>query len=173
MTRKHERIRSAQVSGSRTRSIARRLTLKYNALLLVAAILSIIPFFSPARAQNDQWKLYFRNSQGDEFYYDTQSVKQNDKDSLTGFGSFIRVDIRGSSARADGPIKGFSDRVEIDCSKMFYRRIESEVIRSDGTTYASHPSREWQPVGQDSSFMSLCEIVCAKAGRRRHERSIP
>ena len=136
--------------------------MKWNINLLILVAFGMVAVL-PASAADEQWELYFRNSQGDEFYYDTQSVRKDE----AGFRSLMLVNTKRLNARTDGAIKAFNECMQLDCSRMVYRRTELEVVRNDGSIYKSHQSAEWDPILADSPFKVVFDEVCNKAGRSR------
>ncbi len=130
--------------------------------LLAAVLFGMIAALS-ASAADEQWELYFRNSQGDEFYYDVQSIRKEENK----FRPVMLVDIKRLSARTDVPVKAIRERMQVDCSKMVYRRTESEVTRRDDSVYTSRQATDWDPVLEDSSFRAVVDAVCSKTGSSR------
>jgi hypothetical protein len=137
--------------------------------ILAVIIVAVACLPSSVPAQQEKWELFFTNDAGDRFYYDPESIAQadttNTKEKLR---TPMSVRMRAVSARADSPTKGFNQRIQLTCYNSNYRKVESIVIRSDGTMHLEPQSGVWMYAYQGSAYAALIDAVCKTLPKTRH-----
>lgn len=129
----------------------------------IVLILIAVAWCVSSRGQAKEGEeIFFRNDAGDEFYYEPNSIAQKQGSPV------VTVRARGVSSNADAPLRGFNQTIEINCTQRLYRKVESQITRSDGTTYSEQPSPVWtSATAETSAYRPLVEAVCKKARIRR------
>lgn len=125
-------------------------------LIIVASMAWAVYSGAGCREGNE---LFYRNSTGDEFCYEPESVVVRDERS-----SIVTVRINGTSANPDTPMREFNRVIEINCRQRMYRNIESEIVGSDGQRLISRQATGWVPAtAEDSPYRLLAVAVCKRA----------
>lgn len=122
-----------------------------------------IVWVSQLSSQDGEWQHFFTNSFGDRFYYDQQSIAYPSD-------SVVKTQLKVSSAREGAKQRELRMLVEIDCSKQLYRRLEQQVLNSDGTIRTLSQPSGWSEVLPQSNMELLANKVCKKSTGRHHTR---
>jgi hypothetical protein len=123
--------------------------------LALAFLVCISLFISMGYAQ-DNWKHFYTNATGDSFYYDSAGIFFPPPPDTTG-----KVTIKVLNANEGATFNEWTQLVEMDCTKMSYRRLESKMIRKDGATITNHQITEWMIINPGSSYFEpVFDVVC-------------
>ena len=126
--------------------------------LVVAILVTLAWYVSSYSEAGGGEEVFFKNDAGDEFYYEPNSITQKQGSPV------VTVQARGASSRPDAPLKGFNQTIEINCTQRLYRKVESQITRSDGTVYSEQPSPVWiSATAETSAYRLLVDAVCRKA----------
>jgi hypothetical protein len=133
-------------------------------VLFVPVLLLAVPLCG----QDQGWIQFFANSNGDRFYYEEQSLSfTSSSGSSSGSVTLAQVRFRAVNAREESPIREYVQRIEIDCSKRVYRKLESEIVSKNGSSRVERVSPEWSDIPAESAQEHLIDLVCKKAAVHR------
>lgn len=132
-------------------------------LAIFSVIFICIVWVSQVSSQAEEWQHFFTNSSGDRFYYDRQSITYPSD-------SVVKIQSKVSNAREGTKQRELRMLMEIDCSKQMYRKLESQILNSDGTIRASSQPSGWSDIIPQSNIATLADKVCKKTIGRHHDR---
>jgi hypothetical protein len=134
---------------------------------VIFAVLGIIVFFT-IKAQAADWKFVCKGTDGDNWFYDTQSVLRGQET--------VKVWVKDllSDKRKKDYIKGFSktpgienisyilNRDELNCSKNIFRVLSIVCYSSEGKVIYNedYPDEQFIEVAPDSHMAGLIEFFC-------------
>jgi hypothetical protein len=140
-------------------------------VIFFVAIVLTVSFGIPRQvhSQNEGWVHFFTNPEGDDFYYDPQNIEYRpmsswDKDQV------VTVTIKAINRRQDANAREFTQRLQINCDKLMYRRLEAHITRNDGSMSSETQPGALLSIPPDSPVNSLPPLVCKKL--QKHERDL-
>ncbi|MCX5804341.1 MAG: hypothetical protein NTU69_12585 [Proteobacteria bacterium] len=132
-------------------------------VFFVFILMTVSGFFSHAHSQSEEWKQFFTNSVGDNFYYDPKNVKYDESDQ-----QLVKVQVKALNRRENARVRDISQVIQIDCLKRSYRKLGSHTTYNDGSVYSDSRPSEWTAIVAGSAIEPLPDIVCKKTlGHRR------
>ncbi|OPY85795.1 MAG: hypothetical protein A4E65_00048 [Syntrophorhabdus sp. PtaU1.Bin153] len=143
-----------------------RLTLSF---LFLAGLSWCAPY---AFAQSGDWVLYFTNSGGDRFYYDSRSISTREApgaqaQSVRKAKNIVDVRYKAVSGRENSVAGEIHQRVEFDCARIQYRRLELEEANSDSKQRSHSISANWSEIIPGSSIDYLFKTMCIQGAGQR------
>jgi hypothetical protein len=125
-----------------------------------------------AYAQQEGWKQFYRNSNGDSFYYedDSMSFSTGSNSSARTTAVLARVRIKVVNQSSQSATREQVKEIEIDCSRRSYRILKTEIIDSRGARREEHAAPEWRQAEAGSWLEPLVNLVSEKAAR--YKRSL-
>ncbi len=123
-------------------------------LVLMSLVLMSFSLW-PAYGHDEEWTFYFTNLTGDRFYYNPQSI-------VYGQRNTVKVLQRLSSGQAGSDLRGGGTIVELDCSKLMYRRLKTETVSRTGETRNVSEPSQWNSIPQGSPTEILSHELCVK-----------
>ena len=122
----------------------------YIAFILMVAIAPL----QPALSQTGEWRQFFTNSIGDEFFYDTQNLVYSNQ--------FVTVTVKAINRTEGTGVKSITHVIEFDCEKTLQRRLETRIERSDGSVQTDSRRQNWTPGVPGTWTDMLPELLCKK-----------
>jgi len=109
----------------------------------------------PAHGQDEEWSVFFTNSSGDRFYYNSQSIVY-DRDKS------VKVLQRVVPGQQNSNILELRMEMEFKCKELMYRQLRAETISRDGTTRERSGPGQWDPITPGSVTDALSKKACSK-----------
>lgn len=139
-------------------------TVIFFAVIVLMAGFGILP---PVYSQDEGWVKFFTNPAGDDFYYDPQNIEYRpmsswDRDQV------VTVPVKTINRRQEAKVREFTQRLQINCDKLMYRRLEAHSINSDGSTSSETQPGALLSIPPGSAVNALPPLVCKKL--RKHDR---
>ena len=124
-------------------------------IFIILNLVLIVSSIWPAYADNEDWVFFFTNLAGDRFYYNQQSI-------VHGRDKTIKVVQKVSPRQVDSDIREVGTVVELDCSRLTYRRLKSASLLKTGEIKSAFESSEWNSIPPGSPTEILSQELCSK-----------
>jgi hypothetical protein len=124
---------------------------------IIATVLVLSVAFSSvsfAELIEDQWREFYKNSVGDRFLYDRQSIEYHQNEEI------VTVTIKILSGNEQSAIKEEERDVRIDCQNKTVQKMSSQALFRDGSVHSDSKAGESAKIGFGSPFSSLSELLC-------------
>jgi hypothetical protein len=127
--------------------------MSYIACIAFILMIAIAPL-RPAFSQTGEWRQFFTNSSGDEFFYDAQNLAYSNQR--------VTVTVKAINKTGGTGAKSITHVIEFDCEKTVQRRLETRIERSDGSIQTDSRPQNWAPGVPGTWTDMLPELVCKK-----------
>jgi hypothetical protein len=125
--------------------------------LVIAIVLILSVAFSSvsfAELVEDQWCEFYKNSVGDRFLYDRQSIEYHQNDEI------VTVTIKIMSGNEQTAVKEEERNIRIDCQNKRVQKMSSQALFRDGSARSDSKAGESAAIGFGSPLSPLSELLC-------------
>lgn len=128
-------------------------------------IIGIGLFLSNAKAEGADWRLWYKNTDGLLFYYDTESISPASKDVINVTGKVEGTEIAVLNPKTKkidqrSKAENIPCEFQFNCSRRTYRMVSSRVAYEGETHELNSPDAKWIAITPDSFFEPFYEKVC-------------
>ena len=149
--------------------------MKATHLCITLLLICIVGFFSvSAGAEGNRWALYYTDTDGAKYYYDSTSITRSSKNRITtrqrrsrNFKRYSKVWIVKVKVKEkvifnnpDNKLKESLMLREFDCSKKKVRMLMKSESYKNGSEAIEGKIRPWEDIDSKPFYENLYKIVC-------------